>query len=63
VLGVGFKLTFVFDCFAECCRETSILFTKLDCYVCGQFVYCGVGSGGRVWVRWMGKRDQLFEAG
>lgn len=47
---------------AECCREASYLFTKLDCYVCDKFVCSGVGSSDWIWVRWMGQRDQLCQA-
>lgn len=49
-------------CLTECRREASVLFAELDGGLRVQRVRDSVGFRGRVWVRWMGKYDQLREA-
>lgn len=57
----GLVICWFLLCFAECCREATLLFTELDSHVCDQLIHSCVGSDSRVWVRWMGQRDQLCE--
>ena len=47
---------------AECRGEASKVPTRMDGNVCDQHLHRDLGINSRIWVRWMGKCDELCEA-
>ena len=47
----------------ECCRKATILPTELDRHVCFEHIRGGMGFRGWIWIRRVGKHEQLHQSG